>query len=283
MRSIRKACARQGTFFWAIPGLIWQVLFCIVPLCTIFLTSFFIHSWFPTLANYEHLFVRSHLIIIFWSLFLALLTACICLLFGYPLALWLALYARRFKNIGLFFLVVPFWTNLLVLIYSWIFILERGGIINRSLLYFGIIQEPLSLLNTLFAVALVMVYCYLPFMVLPIFNSLEKIDKTLLEASADLGATMSQSFKKIIVPLSWPGIRTGFFLVFVPVFGEFSIPLLMGGDKYMFVGNAISHYVFVTFNLSQGAAFTVFASLILLISSVVIVRYGKRLFYQSSK
>ena len=167
-----------------------------------------------------------------------------------------------------------------MLVYSWIFILERHGILNTFLMKIGLLSGPIPLLNTMIAVLLVTIYCYVPFMVLPIFSSLEKIDTAVLEASSDLGGTFWQTFFKIIVPMSWPGIRTGLLLVFVPVFGEFAIPLLMGGDKYMFVGNMIAHYVFTAFDLSKGASFAIFSGILLLISTAVVSWFAKRLIYK---
>ena len=134
----------------------------------------------------------------------------------------------------------------------------------------GLINSPLKILNSMVAVILVMFYCYLPFMILPLFSSIEKFDLSLIEASLDLGASIKQTFLKIIFPLTLPGVRTGFFLVFVPAFGEFVIPMLLGGDKNMFVGSVISHYFLVTYDHATGSAFTVLSSIVLILSSISI-------------
>lgn len=230
-----------------------------------------------SLHNYYFLSAGVYLIIIMKSIMLATGVATLSLFIGYPLAYYIALKQRAFKNIFLSFLIIPFWTNILVHIYAWFFVLERNGILNTVLLNIGIIREPIMILNTMYAVVLVMVYCYLPFMVLPLFSILEKFDTRLIEASFDLGASQKQTFLNVILPLTYPGIATGFFLVFVPAFGEFMIPLLLGGDKHMFVGTLISHYFLIAATPEKGAAFTIMSSMILI--GVVSILYigGKRL------
>lgn len=268
----------EFSFFMAAPALVWQGVLVVVPL-TLILAFSFINSttWTLTLSYYSSLMQWSHVLILWWSFLLALVTTMSCLLIGYPLAYWLARKTKKLKNFFIFFLIIPFCTNLLVMVYSWIFILERYGILNTFLMKIGIISHPITILNTIPSVMVVAIYCYLPFMVLPIFSSLEKIETAILEASYDLGGTFWQTFFKVIVPLSWPGIRTGIFLVFVPAFGEYSIPLLMGGDKYMFVGIMIVRYVFMIFDLSSGAAFTMLSGIFLLVSAALVTWCIKRL------
>ncbi len=284
LQTIKHHILSQFSFFMMVPALLWQIFFVFSPLCIIVMVSFLnsdLSPFFPlsfTLSHYQNLFDNVHFKIIGYSLLLAWTTASSCLLIGYPIAYFLALKAKRIKNILLFFLIIPFWSNLLILIYAWFFILDKDGLLNYALMHLGIINEPIMLLNSIYGVALVMMYCYLPFMIMPIFSSLEKIDITLIESSFDLGATVRQTFFHIIVPLSFSGIRTGYFLVFVVAFGEFVIPLLMGGDKYMFVGNAISHYILTASNNSAGAAFTCLSGVILLAVIVVLHWILKRLF-----
>jgi ABC-type spermidine/putrescine transport system permease subunit I len=167
-------------------------------------------------------------------------------------------------------LIVPFWTNFLLHVYAWFFVLEREGFINNLLHATHLIQSPIPFLNSLFATMLMMVYYYLPFMVLPIYSSLEKFDYRLIETSVDLGASWLQTLKRIILPLSIGGIRAGFFLVYIPSFGEFAIPELMGGDKQMFVGSVVARYILGDQTGSLGAAFTVVSCFILCFSCVVI-------------
>lgn len=283
VKQIKQEFYDQIPFFIAIPALIWQCCLCVFPLLFI-LTNSFIDTTSGvsfTLAYYRNVFTFVHGKMILISLVLAGGTAFFCFIIGFPIAYWLARRAQKLKNLFLFFLIIPFWTNLLILIYSWLFILERNGLLDSFLQRLGILKGSLSILYTIPAVLLVTVYCYLPFMVLPIFTALEKIEKSVLEASSDLGATYFQTLLRVILPLSWPGIKTGVFLVFVPVFGEFAIPLLIGGGKYMFVGNAIAHYVFSALDLSTGAAFTVISSIALLSTIVVLMWLFKRILYRT--
>lgn len=256
-------------FFFAMPAVLWEILFFCIPLVCIIAISFIkdwdvsIFSGF-TFKHYLQLFEPIYLKIIVRSFLLAIWTSFLCLMFGYPLAYYLACKASRtIRNTLLFFLILPFWTNFLILIYAWYFVLEKHGLINDVLMGIGIIKTPFIMLNTLFAISIVMFYCYLPFMILPIYVVLEKLDKTLIDASQDLGATMRQTFFKVILPLSIPGIITGVLLVFVPAFGEFAIPLFIGGDKYMLTGSLIEHYFLVARNSSMGAAVTCLSCLLL--------------------
>lgn len=282
LRNFKNQFRIHSSFFVAVPALVLQFCFCIFPLLFILATSFIEPStWLLTLNFFKKVLTLVHFKMIAASLLLATGTASFCLTLGFPLAYWLARRAQKLKNFFVFLLIVPFWTNLLILIYSWLFILERHGLLERFLQAFGLLPGPLGILYSSTAVLIVTVYCYLPFMVLPIFNALEKIEKNILEASADLGATYTQTLRNIIIPLAWPGIKTGVFLVFVPVFGEFAIPLLVGGGKHMFVGNAIAHYVFTVFDLNAAAAFTVVSSFALLLSILFFLGIIKRIIYRT--
>jgi spermidine/putrescine transport system permease protein len=277
MSKLKQVINNQLPFFFSAPALLWQVLFFGLPLLIMLFMSFVDRSLGRsvtalTLGNYLEIIDAVHLKIILNSIGMALCVASIALLIAYPTAYFLTFYAGRFKHILSFLLLIPFWTNLLVLIYAWFFILERDGFINSFLKKIGIVQEPVHLLHSLFAIALVMFYCYLPFMIMPLLGALEKIDRSLIEASLDLGATGFQTVRKVIIPLSWPGIRTGFFLVYVLAFGEFAIPLLMGGDRYVFVGNGIAHYVLAALEIEKGAAFTCVSGLVLALTIAVLYR-----------
>lgn len=255
----------------AVPAIIWQTLFFYIPVFFIICLSF-LKDGHVSLYHYQMLLDYAFFKIIIRSLILAFVTTSLCLLFGYPIAYFIAIKKRAWKNLYLFFLIIPFFTNFLVLTYAWYFILDHDGLLNHLLLSIGFISEPLRILNTTPAIFLVMFYAYLPFMIVPLFNILEKFDMTLIEASRDLGASMSQTFFRVILPLSLPGIKVGFFLVFVPAFGEFVIPLLVGGGKDMYVGTVIAHYFFIGQNAAAGAAFTVISSLFLFsIMSVVVL------------
>lgn len=273
----------QFRFFVASPAIVWQVLFLCLPLaiiCGLSVVTLSEADITVSLARYAQFFNPLYLAIIKRSFSLAFVNTLLCFICAYPLAYYLAFFVNRFKNLMLFFLLLPFWTSLLVLAYAWFFILENHGIVNTILLNFGIVDKPIVLLNTPFAVYLVMLYCYLPFMTLPIYSVLEKLDRKLLEASADLGATSIQTFLRITFPLSLSGVKTGIFLVFIPSFGEFVIPALLGGNKEFFIGSLITHYFLVSRNQYVGAAFTCFSGLFLAGVSYVLYRFFAYYAYQ---
>ncbi|MBS0620942.1 MAG: ABC transporter permease [Verrucomicrobia bacterium] len=257
------------------PAMIWQVLFFYVPLAILVVSSVLrfadsgVFEGF-TLEKITFFFRLVYVKVIASSFILAISNTLLCLLVAYPLAYFIAFCAGRFKNIFLFLLIVPFWTNFLLHVYAWYFVLEREGFLNNLLRGIGLIQEPLQLLNSPFAILIMMVYYYLPFMVMPLYSSLEKMDRRLIEASLDLGASWSQTLRRVMLPLTKRGLLAGFFLVYIPSFGEFAIPELMGGDKLMFVGSVVSHYILGDDTGSLGAAFTLIASVLLLFSAMLL-------------
>ncbi len=261
------------------PALVWQALFLYVPLMWVAYQSIVPSDhgawWQFTLHHYAAFFDFMYVRIIARSLFLAGGAALSCLMLGYPVAYFLALHVQRSKNILLFFITLPFWTNFLIQIYAWFFLLNKNGCVNALLLKLGIISEPLLLVHNQGAIYMVMTYCYMPFMIMPLYTVLQKIDKRLLEASLDLGASTWQTFWRVTVPLSWSGIRTGLLLVFVPAFGEFAIPTLIGGSKYMMVGSLISYYFLIMRDTVLGSAFTCISSVVLLSFCVVLYYIGR--------
>jgi spermidine/putrescine transport system permease protein len=271
MKRLSTVFARELSFMLSLPAVIWQFLFMAAPAAIIIYFSMAsTGAWPITLHHYYQHFQLTSIKIIGRSLLFAITTASTCLFLAYPVSYYLAFHVRKFRNILLFLLTLPFWVNFLVQVYAWYFLLEYKGLINTTLLKLGIIHEPLMLSNTLFAIYLVMVYCYLPFMIMPLYSTLEKIDKRLLEASADLGATQWQTFYRITMPLSLSGIKTGFLLVLIPAFGEFVIPSLLGGSKYMFVGSLISYYFLVARDNTSGAAVTCLSGFVLIMAILVI-------------
>lgn len=270
---LRSAFKAHFPFAIGIPALVWQVIFFYIPLLFIVFSSIVqvsVRGEFEgfTLRHIRLFLTPVYLKVIFSSLLLAFANALICFLIAYPLAYFLAFIGKRYKNLFLFLLIVPFWTNFLLHVYAWFFVLERHGFLNNILLSLGIIQAPIHFLNSLFAIMVMMVYYYLPFMVLPIYASLERFNFSLIEASLDLGASWFATFRRILLPLTLQGIRAGFFLVFIPSFGEFAIPELMGGDRKIFVGNVVSQYILSEGTGSLGAAFTLVSGIILLIVAI---------------
>lgn len=276
--SIQEFFIQEFPLLMMMPALMWQILFFYIP-CFIIVSLSVIKgcdsSWGQrfSLDYYIALCSTDFFIIIARSLSFAFVNACCCLIIAYPTAYFLARKVKRRKSLLLFLLTLPFWTNVIVQIYAWFFVLEQHGLINTLLMKLGLINDPIHMVNTLASVSLVMMYCYLPFMIMPLYTALEKIDERLIESSYDLGANNWQTFFNVTLPLSIRGIKTGFFLVFVPSFGEFIIPGLMGGSKKMFVGSLISHYFTTAYNSSQGAAFTVLSGIILLACALLINRF----------
>jgi spermidine/putrescine transport system permease protein len=246
---------------------IWQALFFYVPLLFVLIAGFSGETWyagFVPFLNYAYVTILAR------SVIMALGTALVCLFIGYPLAYVIVFHAGKMRDLLLFLIMLPFWTNFLLHICAWFFVLDYNGFFNQYLLHWGIIKVPLHLLNTYWAIGLVMIYFYLPFMILPLYATLDRFDKRLLEASLDLGATWRQTVMRVLIPLTISGIRVGFLLVCIPAFGEFVIPYFMGGDRTMFAGSVISHFVLKTESGVEGAAFTLlsFAVLIALAGTV---------------
>lgn len=258
-----------------VPAMIWQVLFFYLPLAILAVSSILAISDSGAIEGITFskiLFFLNplYLKVIASSFLLALSNAVLCLLIAYPLAYFLAFAGKKYNNFFLFLLIVPFWTNFLLHVYAWFFVLEKQGFLNNLLATFGLLHNPFSYLNTPFAIMIMMVYYYLPFMVMPLYSSLERMDMRIIEASYDLGASWQQTLRRVILPLTKRGLKAGFFLVYIPSFGEFAIPELMGGDRFMFVGSVVANYILGDETGSLGAAFTVVSSIFLLLSSVVL-------------
>jgi len=222
-----------------------------------------------TLTHFKEVISLNYLSVILNSLSLSLTTAIICLFIAYPLASTMARAAPKWKTILLILLAIPFWTNFLLHVCAWQFVLEKTGFLNTLLLHLCFIQKPLHLLNTPMAVKLMMVYYFLPFTVLPLFAAFDKFQNDLIDAAHDLGANRFTTFRTIVFPLLLPAIRAGFFLVFIPAFGEFAIPELMGGDRHYFVGNVVSLFLMGTNTAPLGTAFIIIAGICLIFASLL--------------
>ena len=173
------------------------------------------------------------------SIMVAGISTLLCLLIGYPMAYAIARSSAATRNVLLLLVILPFWTSFLLRVYAWIGILKNNGLINNMLLALGVIDQPIQMLQTDFAVYVGIVYSYLPFMILPLYANLEKMDLTLLEAAADLGSRPWEAFLKVTLPLSLPGIIAGCLLVFIPAVGEFVIPALLGDPGMLMIGKVL--------------------------------------------
>ena len=277
----RRSLGRRITLLMLLPSTLWFLLLLLMPLVIILVFSFGERSAVGgyaggfTLANYLNLGSRGAAFSN--TLMLAPLGTLVCLVTAYPLAYFLAVKVTRNRSLLLTLVIVPFWTSFLIRTYAWIFILSGKGI-PALLASLGL--EDVRLINTPWAVLIGIVYGYLPLMVFPIYVSLEKLDKRLLEASADLGASAFESFRRVTLPLSAPGIITGVMLVFILLMGEFLIPAILGGGKVFFVGNALVDLFLQSRNWPFGSALamTLVAMMLLIIGVYLklVARYGGR-------
>jgi len=214
---------------------------------------------------------------LYWQAYLnsvkiAVVSTLVALLIGYPIAYAIARASTTARNIMLMMVILPFWTSFLLRVYAWIGILKNNGLINNFLMWLGVINEPIVMLQTDFAIYIGIVYSYLPFMILPLYSNLEKMDLTLLEAAADLGSRPMKSFLKITLPLSLPGIVAGCLLVFIPVIGEFVIPELLGPADTLMIGKQLWRDFFTGRNWPLASAVAVALLLFLVIPIVFLQR-----------
>ena len=231
-------------------------------------------SIYTTFDNYLYLFQDSlYLVTYINSVKLAFISTCFCLLIGYPIAYGIARSPQPTRNILLLMVVVPFWISFLLRVYAWMGILKTKGLLNGLLLWTGIIDQPLELLYTDTAVYIGMIYSYLPFMILPLYANLEKLDIRLLEAAADLGARPWKVFKDITFPLSIPGVIAGCLLVFIPAIGEYVIPALLGGADTLMIGRLLFDEFFMNRDWPVASAVAI---VLLMLLVLPIVYFQKR-------
>jgi spermidine/putrescine transport system permease protein len=229
------------------------------------------------LANYARSFHPIYLQIFWRSIWMAVVTTALCLVVSYPVAYYIAVAApERRRNLLLGLVVVPFWTSFLIRTYAWMFILRTEGLINHLLVAAGLTARPLELLYNNFSVLVGLVYGELPFMILPLYASLEKLDLSLLEASADLGAGRRSTFWRVTIPMTMPGVVAGIILVFVPSLGQFIVSDLLGGAKTILAGNLIQNQFAVARNKPFGSAVAFELTAAVLALLVAYAAYTKR-------
>lgn len=224
-----------------------------------------------TLENYTRLFEPLYAQVVWNSLYMSGIATIICLIVGYPFAFMIAKFNPKYRPLLLFLVVLPFWTNSLIRIYGMKIFLGVKGILNNTLLSLGLISEPIRILNTEVAVIIGLVYLLLPFMILPLYSSIEKLDHRLLEAAKDLGANAFQRFIHVIIPLTMPGIIAGCLLVLLPAMGMFYVADLLGGAKVLLVGNVIKSEFLISRNWPFGSAISI--GLTILMALLIFVYY----------
>lgn len=263
----------------------WLLLFVLVPNVLVFVISFltenrqsqyFVDFAF-SLSAYQALFNDTYATVLWNSLYMAGIATFFCLIIGYPFAFIIAKLPAKVRPILLFLVVLPFWTNSLIRIYGIKIFLGVKGLLNEALLWLGIINEPLRLLNSELAIIIGLVYILLPFMILPLYSSIEKIDNRLLEAAKDLGANAFQRFIRVTIPLTMPGIVSGCLLVLLPAMGMFYVADLLGGGKTPLVGNIIKSLFLNTNQFALGSAVSIALTILMALMLYVYYRANKLL------
>lgn len=263
----------------------WLLLFVLVPNVLVFVISFltenrqsqyFVDFAF-SLSAYQALFNDTYATVLWNSLYMAGIATFFCLIIGYPFAFIITKLPAKVRPILLFLVVLPFWTNSLIRIYGIKIFLGVKGLLNEALLWLGIINEPLRLLNSELAIIIGLVYILLPFMILPLYSSIEKIDNRLLEAAKDLGANAFQRFIRVTIPLTMPGIVSGCLLVLLPAMGMFYVADLLGGGKTPLVGNIIKSLFLNTNQFALGSAVSIALTILMALMLYVYYRANKLL------
>lgn len=248
----------------AAPYLVWALLFILVSLAMVFWFALTTQGGAFTLENFIRIASLRTMGTLLRSVKIALITTVLCLAIGYPFAWFVTGLKTRFQTTALLLVVIPMWMNFLLRTYAWVTILSKNGILNSFLGRLGL--GPLDLLYTEGAVILGMVYNFLPFMILPIYTVLEKMDKSLIEAARDLGSDSFNTFRRVIFPLSLPGVVSGIAMVFIPAISTFEITALLGGNKTNLIGNVIEQQFTVTGDWNYGSALSVILMVFLVIS-----------------
>ena len=246
----------------AVPYVIWMAIFVVAPLLIIVFYAFtsqaggFTLENFSTMAQYTGVFGRSFL--------LAIIATFICLLIGYPLSYWLAQESPAVRRVAMMLIMLPMWMNFLLRTYAWMTLLEKNGLINKFFGLFGL--GPFNMINTSGAVVLGMVYNYVPYMILPLYTSMTKIDQSIVEAAQDLGASTTQTLLRVLIPMSVPGISTGITMVFVPAVSTFVISRMLGGGSNLLIGDLIEmQFLGNSYNLNVGSAMSLVLMIIVLL------------------
>ena len=261
----------------------WLIFFVLIPNLLVLTVSFLTRDGSDfyalpfTLDNYINLFNPLYAQVVWNSLYMSGIATIICLLIGYPFAFMVSKINPKYRPFLLFLVVLPFWTNSLIRIYGMKVFLGVKGVLNTMLMDMGILSEPIRILNTEVAVIIGLVYLLLPFMILPLYSAIEKLDERLLEAARDLGANAVQRFFRVILPLTMPGIVAGCLLVLLPAMGMFYVADLLGGAKVLLVGNVIKSEFLISRNWPFGSAISIGLTILMALLIFVYYRANKLL------
>ena len=274
---------RNKRAWFAFPYVIWMALFVVIPIVIMAVYALSVADPATgtsqvTLANFTGMGV--YLSVFLRSFWLALLATLVCLLIGYPMSYWMAKEGPRFQRLAMALIMLPMWMNFLLRTYSWMSILENNGLLNQLFRAVGLLNllgvDHIQMIGTPGAVVLGMVYNYLPFMILPIYSVIVKLDGSLIEAARDLGANSAEVFLKVIFPLSLPGILSGVTMVFVPSVSTFAISNLLGGGTQMMLGDLIeAQFLGGAYNPHLGAAISMVMMVIVVVCMVVMNHFGE--------
>ena len=280
----RKAGMKNKLSLLSIPYVVWMALFVVAPIIMVVIYAFSAAAGGFTLENFSNM--GAYTVVFARSFKLALIATIICLLIGYPVSYMMSKEGPGFQRIAMVLIMLPMWINFLLRTYSWMSILENNGLLNRLFQNIGLIDlynnifgtslEFFPMLNTQGAVVLGMVYNYLPFMILPIYSVIVKLDGSLIEAARDLGADSMTVFRKVILPLSLPGVLSGITMVFVPSVSTFAISKMLGGGTEMMLGDLIEQqFLGGAYNPQLGAAISLVMMVIVVLCMVVMNRFGE--------
>lgn len=282
MRRVLKPRQREqllgSTYGW--PMGVWFTLFFTVPLAIIIAYSFMKRGLYGgvefelTLNAYREMFNPSFAMVLVRTIYISIVSTFLCIILAIPCGYAMA--RSKYQTFLLLLIIIPFWTNSLIRIYAWIFVLSTEGLVNTLLIKLGIINEGLKLIYNNTSVILVLVYMYLPFAILPLFTTIDKFDFSLLDAARDLGATKFTSLKKVMMPNIRSGIATAFIFTFIPIFGAYTVPLLVGGKDSTMIGNIIVDQVSKTRNWPLASAFSMILTFASLIGVFWMLYTGKR-------
>ena len=260
------------------PAIIYSVVLILIPLCYILFLSFCQNDSYGgiiyrfTLSNYLTIFDLTYLKILFKSCCIAVITTFICILIAYPFSIFLRDKSAKFQKIMMNLVMIPFLTNSLIRTYAWIVILRKSGVINSTLMGLNIIDNPLNLMYNNIGIIIGMVYTLLPFMILPVYSAVSKVDESLIEAGRDLGASEISIFKDIIFPETFSGVFNGSLMVFIPATSYFFIADILGGGKVMIIGNLIKNQFLTARNWPFGSAISIF---LIAITFLIVAIYKK--------
>jgi len=280
----RRAGMKSKLSFLSIPYVVWMALFVVAPIIMVVFYAFSSGDGGFTLSNFNNM--GTYAVVFTRSFKLAAIATAICLLIGYPVSYMMSKEGPQFQRLAMVLIMLPMWINFLLRTYSWMSILENNGLLNRFFQAIGLIDlyngifgtnlEYFSMLNTPGAVVLGMVYNYLPFMILPIYSVIIKLDHSLIEAARDLGANGFNVFRRVILPLSFPGILSGITMVFVPSVSTFAISKMLGGGTELMLGDLIEQqFLGGAYNPHLGAAISLVMMIIVVVCMVVMNRFGE--------